>query len=227
MTMRFADVILCFPPILLAMLVAGFLGGGVGYLILIIGFLYLPQFSRLAFAQTLAVRQAESVEAARASGASPVRILLRAILPNVVGPLVIQASLSAASAMLLESGLSFLGLGVLPPAPPWGARDRDCPELHVPDPLLRAMVVAGAERDDPWHQHDRRRPARLPRSLAARRVRVGGHMARREEEVTGCASRRHRAEGRCGSTRLRRSSGERKGGGRCSASIRASMLIRT
>ena len=72
MTMRFADVILCFPPILLAMLVAGFLGGGVGYLILIIGFLYLPQFSRLAFAQTLAVRQAEFVEAARASGASPV-----------------------------------------------------------------------------------------------------------------------------------------------------------
>jgi len=119
-TMRFADVILCFPPILLAMLVAGFLGAGVGHLILIIGFLYLPQFSRLAFAQTLAVRQAEFVEAARAAGASSLRILARAILPNIVGPLVIQASLSAASAMLLESGLSFLGLGVLPPAPSWG-----------------------------------------------------------------------------------------------------------
>jgi len=118
-TMRSADV-LCFPPILLAMLVAGFLGGGVGHLILIIGFLYLPQFSRLAFAQTLAVRQGEFVEAARAAGASTLRILGRAILPNIVGPLVIQASLSAASAMLLESGLSFLGLGVLPPAPSWG-----------------------------------------------------------------------------------------------------------
>jgi len=119
-TMRSADVILCFPPILLAMLVAGFLGAGVGHLILIIGFLYVPQFSRLAFAQTLAVRQGEFVEAARAAGASTGRILARAILPNVLGPIVIQASLSAASAMLLESGLSFLGLGVLPPAPSWG-----------------------------------------------------------------------------------------------------------
>ena len=119
-TMRSADVVLCFPPILLAMMIAGFLGAGVGHLILIIGFLYLPQFSRLAFAQTLAIRQVEFVDAARAVGASSFRILGRAIFPNIVGPLVIQASLSAASAMLLESGLSFLGLGVLPPAPSWG-----------------------------------------------------------------------------------------------------------
>lgn len=119
-TMRSSDVILCFPPILLAMLVAGFLGAGVGHLILIIGFLYLPQFARLAFAQTLAVRQGEFVEAARAAGASAGRIVRRAILPNIMGPLIVQASLSAASAMLLESGLSFLGLGVLPPAPSWG-----------------------------------------------------------------------------------------------------------
>ena len=121
-TMRSADVVLCFPPILLAMMIAGFLGAGVGHLILIIGFLYLPQFSRLAFAQTLAVRQVEFVD----GGAGRQRRVLlphpraRAIFPNIVGPLVIQASLSAASAMLLESGLSFLGLGVLPPAPSWG-----------------------------------------------------------------------------------------------------------
>ena len=119
-TMRSSDVILCFPPILLAMLVAGFLGTGVGHLILIIGFLYIPQFGRLAFAQTLAVRQGEFVEAARAAGASAGRIVRRAILPNIMGSLIVQASLSAASAMLLESGLSFLGLGVLPPAPSWG-----------------------------------------------------------------------------------------------------------
>lgn len=120
LTMRSSDVILCFPPILLAMLVVGFLGAGVGHLILIIGFLYIPQFGRLAFAQTLAVRQGEFVEAARAVGASTGRILRGAILPNIMGPLIVQASLSAASAMLLESGLSFLGLGVLPPAPSWG-----------------------------------------------------------------------------------------------------------
>lgn len=120
LTMRSADVILCFPPILLAMLIAGFLGAGAGHLILIIGFLYVPQFGRLAFAQTLAVREAEFVDAARAAGASTARILGRAILPSVAGPLIVQASILTASAMLLESGLSFLGLGVLPPAPSWG-----------------------------------------------------------------------------------------------------------
>jgi peptide/nickel transport system permease protein len=120
LAMRSSDVILCFPPILLAMLVVGFLGAGVPHLILIIGFLYIPQFGRLAFAETLAARRGEFVEAARAAGASSGRILWRAILPNIVGPLVVQASLAAASALLLESGLSFLGLGVLPPAPSWG-----------------------------------------------------------------------------------------------------------
>jgi peptide/nickel transport system permease protein len=120
LAMRSADVILCFPPILLAMLVVGFLGAGVGHLIMIIGFLYIPQFGRLAFAQTLAARRGEFVEAARAAGASTGRIICRRILPNIAGPLVVQASLSAASAILLESGLSFLGLGVLPPAPSWG-----------------------------------------------------------------------------------------------------------
>ncbi len=119
-TMRAMDVILCFPPILLAMLVVGFLGAGVEHLILIIGFLYVPQFGRLAFAQTLAIREREYVEAERAIGASTVRILGSAVLPNIGGPLIVQASLATASAMLLESGLSFLGLGVLPPAPSWG-----------------------------------------------------------------------------------------------------------
>lgn len=120
LTMRGADVILCFPPILLAMLVVGFLGAGVEHLILIIGFLFIPLFARLAFGQTLSVREREFVEAQRALGASRVRIVSRGVLPNIAGPLIVQASLAAASAMLLESGLSFLGLGVLPPAPSWG-----------------------------------------------------------------------------------------------------------
>ncbi len=120
LTMRAMDVILCFPPILLAMLVVGFLGAGVEHLILIIGFLYVPQFGRLAFAQTLAVREREYVEAERAIGASTLRVLVSTVLPNIGGPLIVQASLATASAMLLESGLSFLGLGVLPPAPSWG-----------------------------------------------------------------------------------------------------------
>ncbi len=88
LAMRSADVILCFPPILLAMMIAGFLGAGVGHLILIIGFLYIPQFSRLAFAQTLAVRRSEYVEAARAVGAPTVRVLARAIFPDLAGAVV-------------------------------------------------------------------------------------------------------------------------------------------
>jgi peptide/nickel transport system permease protein len=120
LTMRGTDVILCFPPILVAMLVVGFLGAGVAHLVFIIGFLSIPLFARLAFAETLSVRRREFVEAGRAVGASPARILYRGVLPNIAGPLVIQASLGIASALLLESGLSFLGLGVLPPAPSWG-----------------------------------------------------------------------------------------------------------
>jgi peptide/nickel transport system permease protein len=119
-SMRTLEVILCFPPVLLAMFVVGFLGPGIVHLILVIGFLYIPHFGRFAFGQTVAVRRCEFVEAAYAAGASTRRILWRTILPNIIGSLVIQGSLLVASAMLLESGLSFLGLGVVPPTPSWG-----------------------------------------------------------------------------------------------------------
>ncbi len=118
--MRVMDGLLCFPPILLGIFVVTFLGPSLRNLILVIGVLYVPRFTRVVHASTLAVRELEYVEGARALGASAARVVGRAILPNIVAPILVQASLAAGHAILLESGLSFLGLGPPPPTPSWG-----------------------------------------------------------------------------------------------------------
>ena len=117
---RSIDVVLCFPPLLLALLVVTLLGPGALTLIPVLALVYLPGFVRVAYAGVLTVRSQEYVEAQRVLGAGAVRILLRTVLPNIAGPLLVQISLAAASAVVLESGLSFLGLGVVPPAASWG-----------------------------------------------------------------------------------------------------------
>lgn len=118
--MRCVDIILCFPPILLAMIIAGLWGAGITNLILVIGILYIPHFSRIAYSSTLQVVQMEYVESDRSIGAGPVRILSRAIFPNILAVLIVQVSTTISNAILLESGLSFLSLGVQPPTPSWG-----------------------------------------------------------------------------------------------------------
>jgi peptide/nickel transport system permease protein len=118
--MRAMDGMLCFPPILLGIFVVTFLGPSLPHLVLVIGVLYVPRFTRVVHASTLALREVEYVEGARALGASDARIVLLAILPNILAPILVQASLAAGHAILLESGLSFLGLGPPPPAPSWG-----------------------------------------------------------------------------------------------------------
>jgi peptide/nickel transport system permease protein len=118
--MRFVDLILAFPPILLAIAAVTFLGSGLAKLVLIIAILYIPSFARLSYGSALGVVQREYVEAGRALGASPWHQMRLHILPNIAGPLIVQCSLSAGFAIVVESGLSFLGLGVLPPAPTWG-----------------------------------------------------------------------------------------------------------
>ena len=118
--MRAMDGMLCFPPILLGIFVVTFLGQSLTNLILVIGVLYIPRFTRVVHSSTLAIRELEYVESARALGASGLRIIARAILPNIVAPILVQASLAAGHAILLESGLSFLGLGPPPPTPSWG-----------------------------------------------------------------------------------------------------------
>lgn len=118
--MRSADTVLCFPPIILALVVVGFLGPSVTNLILVIGLLYIPTFTRLAYASTLVVMEADFIVAARALGVGDGRIMLQHLLPNIASPLLVQAGTTVAAAILLESGLSFLGLGVPAPNPSWG-----------------------------------------------------------------------------------------------------------
>jgi peptide/nickel transport system permease protein len=118
--MRLVDALLCFPPILLAMVVVGLLGPGVTNLIIIIGILYSTTFARLSYASTLQVKAMEYVTVAIAIGVGNQRVIWRHILPNILSPLIVLATLTAAATILLESGLSFLGLGVVPPTPSWG-----------------------------------------------------------------------------------------------------------
>jgi len=120
LAMRAVDVILSVPPIMWAIAVVSFLGPGLSNLILVIGLLYIPRFARITYTSSLPIRSADFVESAKAVGCTKFRIILRHIFPNVVSPIIVQASFSLGQMILLESGLSFLGLGVIPPACSWG-----------------------------------------------------------------------------------------------------------
>lgn len=118
--MRIMDVIFAFPAILLALAITAVLGPSLPNAILAIAIVNLPVFARIARAQTLVLRRQEFVEAKRSLGFNTPNILLTTILPNSLAPLVVQGSLLFASAIITESYLSFLGLGVQPPAATWG-----------------------------------------------------------------------------------------------------------
>lgn len=118
--MRFVDIVMTFPSIIVLLALAAIVGPGLEKTILIIGLLGWPLVCRLVRAKFLALREQEFVVAAMGTGASPVRIILRHLLPNTVDVLVVYATLGVASAILLEAGLSFLGLGVQPPTASWG-----------------------------------------------------------------------------------------------------------
>jgi peptide/nickel transport system permease protein len=119
------NVFLAFPSILLAIAMVAFLGPSIRNLILALSVIGWVGYARLMRGQVLKVREYDFVTAARALGASNVRILLRHILPNAIQPLIVQASLGMAGAVLSEASLSFLGLGVQPPIPSWGVMLND------------------------------------------------------------------------------------------------------
>lgn len=119
-TMRAMDALLAFPGLILAIALAVVLGPSVGSVTLALGIVAMPGMARLVRAQTLSVREHEFVTAARVLGAAPPRIVRRHVLPNILGPVIVQGSLLLANAILLEAGLSFLGLGIRPPTPSWG-----------------------------------------------------------------------------------------------------------
>lgn len=120
LTLRLVDIVLSFPPILLALLIVTLLGPGSVTLTACLALLFSPGFARITYGEVLTTRGLDYVEAARALGAGPGRIILGTVLPNITGPIAVQYSLTIASAILIESGLSFLGLGVVPPDPSWG-----------------------------------------------------------------------------------------------------------
>ena len=115
------DVLLAFPPLVLALAVTAYLGQSIFNLTMILGFLGIPAFTRVARAATLSLAQREFVTAARALGATHARILVRELLPNVFLPLFAFFLLAVAVTIVVEGALSFLGLGVPPPAPSWGS----------------------------------------------------------------------------------------------------------
>ena len=135
------DVMLAFPSIILAIAITTILGPSITNLMIAVGIVYIPQYARLARSSVLEVKETEYVEAARAIGARVPAILLKHILPNIVAPLLVQATLGIATAELEAAGLSYLGLGARPPAPEWGAMLNDARDYWVTAPW--ALIVPG------------------------------------------------------------------------------------
>lgn len=118
--MRVADILFSFPSLLLAIFVMAVLGEQTYNVVVAIGLVYIPQFARISRGAILVIKSNEFVRAAKSNGAGKNYILFRHLLPNIMAPIIVQVSLSLSVAILLESSLSFLGLGVQPPAPSWG-----------------------------------------------------------------------------------------------------------
>jgi ABC-type dipeptide/oligopeptide/nickel transport system permease subunit len=118
--MRVMDAIWAFPMLLLAMALAASLQPGIITVIIAIALVYSPLFARLVFAQALSLLEREFILAAQAFGCKPGRLLLTHVLPNLAAPVIVQATLTVGTAIVLESSLSFLGVGIQPPTPSWG-----------------------------------------------------------------------------------------------------------
>ncbi len=118
--MRLQDALLAFPSVLFAILVVAALGASQRSIILTIGIIYLPRFARLVRGSVLVLKEQEFVVASRAAGATDFRLMTRHILPNCLAPILVQITLAISVAILIEAGLSYLGLGVQPPTATWG-----------------------------------------------------------------------------------------------------------
>lgn len=118
--MRFVDMMLCFPVFFLLLIVLAYVGPNIFNIMIVIGFVSWMGVARLVRAETISIRERDYITAARGLGISRLRILLVHVLPNVMAPVLVAATLGVGGAILAESGLSFLGLGVQPPIPSWG-----------------------------------------------------------------------------------------------------------
>jgi peptide/nickel transport system permease protein len=145
--MRAMDILLSIPQILLAISIAASLGPGLFNLMIAVGISSIPQYARIVRASVLSIRDQEYIEAAKAIGSSDLRIIFKHIIPNCLAPVIVQATLGVAFAILTAAGLSFIGLGIQPPIPEWGAMlsggrgyIRDYPHMTV-FPGLSIMIT--------------------------------------------------------------------------------------
>lgn len=166
LSLRVMDVILCFPPLLLAMLAATLYGAGPQTLVPVLALVFVPSFTRVAHASVMTVRTMDYVDAVRLMGASTQHILWRTILPAIAGPLFVQFSFVVAMSVVLESGLSYLGLGVLPPEPSLGMMVGTARATFLDEPwlllapcllLTTVIVLLNAFCDNLRHLLDPRR----------------------------------------------------------------------
>ncbi|WZL72541.1 ABC transporter permease [Clostridiaceae bacterium 35-E11] len=119
--MRAMDIFLAIPSLLLSIAIAAALGPGLGNLMIAVGISSIPRYARIVRASVLSISKQEFIEAAKAAGSSDVRIIFKHIIPNSLAPIIVQATIGVASAILTAAGLSFIGLGIQPPIPEWGA----------------------------------------------------------------------------------------------------------
>jgi peptide/nickel transport system permease protein len=134
--MRLVDTLWSFPTLVLALAIAASLGPGLSNAMIAIGVVFTPAFARLVRGQALSIRERDFIMAERVLGAGHVRIMLRHIWPNVVGPIIVQSSLMVAQAIIVEATLSFLGLGVEPPNASWGSMLRSAYQYIERAPYL-------------------------------------------------------------------------------------------
>jgi peptide/nickel transport system permease protein len=134
--MRIIDALMSLPPIVLALAIAALLGGGIKNVMISIGIAMVPTYCRLMCAEVLSIKESDYITAAIASGASHERIMLQHLLPNSFPPLLVLITLNMGTAILAEASLSFLGIGISPPAAAWGAMVNDGYRYLTTNPML-------------------------------------------------------------------------------------------
>jgi peptide/nickel transport system permease protein len=134
--MRIVDALMSFPMILLALLIAGLLGSGLKNVMIALGVAMIPVYARVMCGQVLSIRENDYIMAGRSMGSNNWRLMFRHILPNSFPPLIVLVTMQIGAAILAEAGLSYLGIGITPPDPSWGAMVNDGFKFLITNPLL-------------------------------------------------------------------------------------------
>lgn len=144
--MRLMDILLAIPPMLMSISIVAALGHSMVNLMIALSLAYIPVFARVIRSSILTVKGQEFIEAAKACGTSNARIILRHIIPNAIGPIIVQATLAMGSTILIISSLSFMGMGIQPPQPEWGTMLYEGRDLIPHQPVSRYFPRASLLR---------------------------------------------------------------------------------